>query len=384
MNNDVLIAFSVFQMVFLMLDLFILINTDRNIARKGEYTWFYILIATHMTYLLLNNLWTLSEYDLVKFPRSVLLVICTVSLWTVTVCATAFFKFTVEKLNIQHFRSGAGKWLSWLPAAFSTLMIASSAWTGLVFYLDENGSFIHGPMYLPMMASVSLYLLIIAAVSFVNFFRGKTSFLRKANATMFFSVLIIIAFVVADGFLAKASILPAAIFSVIAGIFITMQVANINSDALTGMNNRRKAEEYLSDRIRNVSEKKPIFLYMGDLNNFKKINDTYGHAVGDEALILCSQAIKRTIDRYGGFAARYGGDEFLIAWQPDKDMDPDPDAFTRDVNAFLQELSSDKPYKLVLTTGYVCCTNPKEPLISYIRQADSMLYQRKQTANIDR
>ena len=384
MDNDVLIAFSVFQLVFLMLDLFILAHTGRNIARKDEYTWFYVLIVTHMAYLLLNNLWTMSEYGLVKLPRSVTLVVCTISLWTVTACATAFFMFIVERLNIQPLQSGAGRLLSWLPAAFSTLLIASSAWTELVFYLDENGSFIHGPMYLPMMLSVSLYLLIIAAVSVVNIFRKKTRFLRKANATTFVSVLIIIAFIVADGFLAKASILPAAIFSVIAGIFITMQVANINSDALTGMNNRRKAEDYLSDKIKNASEKKPLYLYMGDLNNFKKINDTYGHAVGDEALVLCSQALNQTIRRYGGFAARYGGDEFLIFWQPDKDAEPDPDALTEDVNALLRELSSDKPYKLAMTMGHVCCTNPKESLVSYIRQADSMLYQRKRTAGTGR
>ena len=384
MNNDVLFAFSVFQLVFLMLDVFILANTGRSIARKGEYTWFYVLIVTHMVYLLLNNLWTLSEYDLVKFPRGVTMVVCTVSLWTVTVCATAFFMFTVERLNIRYLRSGIGRWLSWLPAAFSTVMICTSAWTGLVFYLDENGSFIHGPMYLPMMASASLYLLSIAAVSLVNVFREKTKFLRKSNATLFFSVLIIIVFIVGDSFLATASILPAAIFSVIAGIFITMQVANINSDALTGLNNRRKAEEYLSDRIKNVSEKKPIYLYMGDLNSFKTINDTYGHAAGDEALILCSQAIKRTMESYGGFAARYGGDEFLICWQPDKDTVPDPDSLTDDVNAYLRELSSDKQYKLVMTAGHVCCTDPKEPLNSYIRQADSMLYRRKREAGVGR
>ena len=379
-----MIAFSVFQIVFLMLDLFILANTGRNIARKGEYTWFYVLIATHMVYLLLNNIWTLTEYDAVKLPRNVMMVVCTISLWTVTVCATAFFMFTVEKLNIRALRYGIGRWLSWLPAAFSTVIIASSAWTGLVFYLDEKGSFIHGPMYLPMMASVSLYLLTIAAVSCTNIFRRKTRLLRKANATMFFSVMIIIAFVLVDSFLAKASILPAAIFSVIAGIFITMQVANINSDALTGMNNRSKAEEYLSDRIKSVSEKKPILLYMGDLNNFKKINDTYGHAIGDEALILCSRALKQTIDRYGGFAARYGGDEFLISWQPDKDAEPDPDALADEVNAILHELSVGKPYKLEMTMGFVCCTDPRETLISYIRQADNMLYLRKKAYGISR
>jgi diguanylate cyclase (GGDEF)-like protein len=163
-----------------------------------------------------------------------------------------------------------------------------------------------------------------------------------------------------------------------------MQVASINTDALTGLNNRSRAEDYLSDRIRNVSEKKPIFLYMGDLNDFKKINDTYGHAVVDEALILCSQALRQTMERHGIFAARYGGDEFLISWQPDNDTEPDPDTITRDVNAFLQELSTDKPYKLAMTAGHVCCTDPKEPLNSYIRQADSMLYRRKREAGVGR
>lgn len=384
MINDVFIAFSVFQLTFLMMDLFILAKTDRNIARQGEYTWFYALICTHMVYLLLNNLWTLAEYDLLKLSKNAMLFICTVSLWTVMNCATTFFFFVVERLQLKALQTGTIRWLRWLPAVFITLMIATTPWTGLVFYLSEDGYFIHGPMYLPTLAAASLYLLTAAAVAFANIFRKSTRFLRKANAALLVSVLILVVFIVADGFLKKASILPAAVFSVIVGTFITMQEANINSDALTGMNNRRKAEEYLADRLKNVSDKKPFYLYMGDLNNFKKINDTYGHAVGDEALLLCSKALKRTIGQYGGFAARYGGDEFLLSWQPDKDSESDPEALIRDVNAFLQELSKDTPYRLVMTMGYACCTDPKEPLISCIRKADGMLYQRKRASGVGR
>lgn len=381
--NDVLFAFSVFQLTFLLLDLFIMAKTNRNIARKGEYTWFCSLIGTHIVYLVLNTLWTLTEYDALTLPRIAVMVVCTVSLWTVTNCATSFFLFVVERLQLKSLQSGVGLWLRWLPAAFTTLMTFTTPWTGLVFRLSDEGYFVHGPMYLSILLVASLYLLIVAVSACANILRKNTRFLRKANATLLMSVLIIIVFILADGFLSKASILPAAIFAVIVGIFITMQEANINSDALTGMNNRRKAEEYLADRVRNVSEKKPLYLYMGDLNNFKKINDTYGHTVGDEALVLCSQALKRTIGQYGGFAARYGGDEFLLSWQPDKDKEVDPDALIRDVNAFLQSLSTDKPY-LVMTMGYACCTDAKEPLVSYIRQADDMLYRRKKAAGVGR
>ena len=123
---------------------------------------------------------------------------------------------------------------------------------------------------------------------------------------------------------------------------------------------------------------------MCDLNKFKKINDTFGHAVGDEALILCSQALKRVIGQYGGFAARFGGDEFLLFWQLDRDADPDPEQLIQDVNKYLKELSAEKPYELVMTMGYTCCTNPKESLNSYIRQADAMLYQRKAASGAGR
>ena len=59
MDSDILLAFSVFQLTFLLLDIYILSMTGRDIARKGEYTWFGVLILTHMVYLILNTVWTM-------------------------------------------------------------------------------------------------------------------------------------------------------------------------------------------------------------------------------------------------------------------------------------------------------------------------------------
>ena len=384
LNNDVFIAFGVFQLTFFLLDIYILSKTGRDVARKGEYTWFCVLICTHMGYLLLNTLWTMAEYKLLHIPRGVLTAVCTVSLWTVTNCATSFFLFVVEKLELRRLQSGAGRWLRQLPALISTFLIASSPWTGLVFSLDEQLNLVHGSLYLPTVTVSSLYLLTVAAVATANMLRARTVFLRRANGALLVSVLIILLYIAADGTMTKASILPAAIFAVITVIFLSLQQANINSDSLTGMNNRRKAEDYLSSIIDDVSEKAPLYLYMGDLNGFKKINDSFGHLVGDEALILCSRALKSTIARYDGFAARYGGDEFLFAWNPGKGQERDPEKLIRDINLFLEELSEGKPYRLVMTVGYACCTNPTESLNAYVRQADEMLYERKAAANAGR
>lgn len=382
MYNDVLFAFGMFQFTFLMLDIYILAKTGRDITRKGEHTWFCALIVTHMVYLVCNTAWTMHEYDLVELPRAMLMAVCSLSLWSVINCATSFFLFVTERREVEFFRTFTGRVLRLVPAGIATVLIALNPWSGMVFTLNAEGYFVHEALYLPTLVVASLYLIAVAAVGAVTAVRARTTFLRRANAALCGSVLLIILFIVLDGFMSKASILPAAVFAVIVVIFILMQESSINSDALTGMNNRRKADEYLSERLTRVSAAEPLYLYIGDLNGFKKINDTYGHVEGDRALIRCSLALKRTIAHFNGFAARFGGDEFLMTWQPEGEADPEE--LIRDLTERLTELSEDLPYELAMTVGYTVCTDPAVAMSDCIRRADEMLYERKTRLRVGR
>ena len=221
MNNDVIFAFSVFQLTFLFLDVFILLRTSRDIARKSEYVWFRVLIFTHLVYLICNSLWSLAEYDILKISRPVLTVICTFSLLAVTNCSTSFFLFVTEKLQVKRLISGVGLWLRQIPAFIFSALIVTSPWTGWVFRLNQDQHIEYGGMYLPIMILSSLYLLGVAVVAAVNLFRARTTFLRKANGALLGSVLGIFLFVFVDGMMVKASVLPAAVFAVILIIFIT-------------------------------------------------------------------------------------------------------------------------------------------------------------------
>ena len=377
MSIDIVIAFAVFQLTFWILDGYILSLTGRDIGKQEEYIWFGVLVVTHMIYLVVNTLWSMQEYDLLHLPRPILMAICTVSLWTVANSASAFFLFVVERMKLNPFRSGVGRILKFVPAALTTVLIFTSPWTGLAFRLSEDDYFVHGPLYMVVVVASSLYLATVAVVAGVNTVRARTTFKRRSNGAVLASVLLLILYIVVDGSLGKASILPAAIFAVIVIIFLTLQETNINSDPLTGMNNRHKADDYLTEKLNGISPQAPMYLYMCDMNKFKGINDTYGHAEGDEALILASRALKMTIARYNGFAARFGGDEFLLAWEPHRVEDPDPDKLEGIVNDLLRELAAQKPYPLSMTLGYTLCQNPKETLNTCIKRADAMLYQRK-------
>jgi diguanylate cyclase (GGDEF)-like protein len=83
-------------------------------------------------------------------------------------------------------------------------------------------------------------------------------------------------------------------------------------DALTGVFNRGHLDQYLAAEF--DSSKKggwPMSLVFVDLDHFKKINDTYGHAAGDLVLQQTAQSLSRAL-RESDFIARYGGEEFVI------------------------------------------------------------------------
>ena len=183
-----------------------------------------------------------------------------------------------------------------------------------------------------------------------------------------------------DNLIDSFTIIPMAIFSVILGIFISLQQAGINTDALTQMNNRRKAMEYLTNQLDNVSEDAPLYIYICDINHFKEINDTFGHLEGDKAIILFAESIKEAMQTNNGFAARYGGDEFIIAVKPSKDKFDENEIIEKINNiAELKCVYNNKPYNVTITAGYAKCTNKQTSAEAYIREADGYLYENKES-----
>jgi two-component system cell cycle response regulator len=85
-------------------------------------------------------------------------------------------------------------------------------------------------------------------------------------------------------------------------------------DALTNLYNRRYAMRRLSEELDRAARRGTrVCLLMLDLDNFKTINDTYGHPIGDLALQCIADALRRAC-RASDIICRYGGDEFLVVF----------------------------------------------------------------------
>ncbi|MEP7384648.1 MAG: GGDEF domain-containing protein, partial [Gemmatimonadota bacterium] len=91
------------------------------------------------------------------------------------------------------------------------------------------------------------------------------------------------------------------------------------SDPLTGLANRKAFDEYITRSIELHSLLgQPASLMMIDVDNFKAINDTYGHTAGDTALRQIANVLSKTFLRRVDFVCRYGGDEFAVILQETK------------------------------------------------------------------
>ncbi|HNQ04253.1 MAG TPA: GGDEF domain-containing protein [Thiobacillaceae bacterium] len=93
----------------------------------------------------------------------------------------------------------------------------------------------------------------------------------------------------------------------------------LNEDALTGALNRRGLDQVLEREVARCQRNKArLSLAMVDLDHFKKINDTYGHAVGDQMLVHFTSLI-RSVLRKSDALVRYGGEEFILVL-PETDL----------------------------------------------------------------
>lgn len=151
-------------------------------------------------------------------------------------------------------------------------------------------------------------------------------------------------------------------------------------DDLTGLLNRRAAIEALNKEVHRAERAgNKLHVAICDIDNFKRINDTYGHFVGDQVLQSVSQTMQGIFRPYD-LVARYGGEEFLIAIS-DKE-ETATDAFSR----LLQEISSLKipaeghdDIQLTLSLGLSSrAQSLSEKTVSeMLIEADRRLYQAK-------
>jgi len=153
-------------------------------------------------------------------------------------------------------------------------------------------------------------------------------------------------------------------------------IDNSYIDELTQVFNRKKFNSDIKENINNNTELSP-YLMLIDIDHFKKINDTYGHPVGDYVLEELTKLIKQNIRSNDKFY-RIGGEEFAII-STQKNYD-DEMKFAEKIKSIIENHNFDKVGKVTISIGFTEL-NPDEDYHQWYKRADEALYEAKETRN---
>lgn len=245
---------------------------------------------------------------------------------------------------------------------------------GWFYYIDSNNIYHRGPLFL-LSAFITVALMLTAF--FITVKNRKRLEKKYFFSLIFFAIPPFVSIILQIKFYGISLMLNSVVISLLV-VFLNIQNRNIYTDYLTGVNNRKKLDAYLKKKIRASTEDKSFSAILIDLNNFKFINDTFGHNIGDDALETVAKLLKGCL-RSNDFIARYGGDEFYIVLDVSNRIDLEAMVCRIDncINKYNESIL--KPYKLGFSMGYdVYDYHTHMKVEEFQKHIDKLMYKKKQ------
>lgn len=297
-------------------------------------------------------------------------------LFTALVSFSWFFysEYQQESILVKNKRR---RWLSAAPMAVLCALVLTTPLTGLIFFIDSEGSYHRGPLiFLVQLLGIG-YALFTSIKAFVRAQNKKNYANRNKLVTISSFGIYPAVFGIWQLYESDIPVLSMGLTIAVLQIYINLLHEQISIDPLTQLNNRNQLIRFLSGKMKSVSPSKTLYLLMMDMDYFKKINDQYGHIEGDRALVRVAGVLKRVCAKYNCFACRYGGDEFIIVGEMKDDMQVEQ--IRTELNEVLAEenKAAEASYLLHLSIGYAARTKDIQTIPDFIEAADSMLYEIK-------
>lgn len=257
------------------------------------------------------------------------------------------------------------------------LSVLSIFGIGIAFSVSPAGVYTRGPLF--MIPSIVDFIYITGGSYYSLKCKKAAQFTNDKNKFGSIAVFPIPMYIMGIIQIFLPAGLPTAQFGVLAGMIIlygSNQNNRITRDHLTNLPNRIAFEKILQKKIERYSSSNPnkLFILAGDLNDFKKINDTYGHPEGDRALMLAGKVLEMNLSTDSGVVARTGVDEFMAVIEAYEDNAIN--SIIRSIDKDLKTCSRDTKYDLSMSIGvyqYVEGTSFSDA----IKIADEKLYKIK-------
>lgn len=254
------------------------------------------------------------------------------------------------------------------------IIVVLNQFYGYLYYIDKNNIYSRGPYFI-ISVLFSIVLIICSSIIIIKYKKliGEKYYLSLA----LFALPPLIGIVLQLLFYGISIVLNSMVLSLLIA-FLYIQNKCMSIDHLTGLYNRKKFESYLKEKIDSSTRHRTFSAIMLDVNNFKTINDTFGHEIGDKALDVAGKLLKSSI-RSNDFLARYGGDEFFLIL--DISNDKELNATINRINRKINEFNSREvyPFELYFSMGYAIYDYKSNMSVKkFINYIDKLMYEDKE------
>ena len=383
MSRDYLFFYSEATVVCILFFVIMLVNDHRNGNRQEKQILLDRVMVAHIIYFANDWVWAALLSGLIPRTRLLVTLVNFINAFFLAGITFNWFLYAAAAEQLPFRREKHFYTIVGLPYYLVTCVAVVWYLIAPTFWVNESAEL--NPLYYPLilLPAPLTYLLVTFVISMVQARKARLYAERRLCLQIGIFPLVITLFGVL-----QLTMLNAPLFCF--GCTINMLLFYLNNtadqisvDPLTRLNNRNQLHHYLSQDAAHRANGLREFVVMVDANDFKQINDTYGHAEGDRALVLIADALKGAIRilKEAPFLARYGGDEFiLIVRTADESELP---ALRRKIRRRLREACEKEstPYMLSVAVGYDEL-GADEPFSACQQRADRKLYADKSREKI--
>ena len=354
----------------------LLFHDYRNVDRQEKQVKYDLTLAAFILYFIADIIWAAVSVNIIE--RTVYVVLgCNFAIYFFMAGITiAWLQYAMAVEKVPNRNTKASRWGIVSPFILSTVGL-------IITYLVDDGRLFDddlNPIY-----GYYIFLIVVPVINIVAVMVYALRRLKNEDNPIerrrhiyvgFFPLMVVI------GGLVQVFILPeipifcytCAVFMLI--FYLKAMETQISVDPLTGLNNRGQLLRYISNKSNLHIEGRQTFVIMMDINYFKDINDTHGHAEGDRALIILADAIIHAVKgrEMPAFIGRYGGDEFILIIHPQDKVEIESliAEFRQRISESCRDLNT--PYTLSVGAGYDELLDEPDTIQKCMQRADKKLY----------
>lgn len=356
---------------------FYTLKINKDDERKSR-VYFLKLLVTNIAILVYDTAIYLFRYHNSQWAMNVNYIICILFFISHSIFGYCWFMYSFSKLYPDYFVSKKAKIFLSIPCILSGILVVTSPFTKMIFYLTDNNHYVRGSFIWIVILLSSLYWLFSLVMILHEMLRPKRLCERYVYIGLLtFPIPTLLGNIVQLKFYGLSVVWICSALSLLI-LFINLQNHQLTRDSLTGLYNKGCTDKQISwevSRLKDANYK--LVLLVIDVDRFKNINDQYGHLIGDRALLSVADVLRKAASEKD-FIGRFGGDEFVLIShiKSNQEIDELIDKINKLVDNHNKEADS---YRLSLSIGK--SVYEKGDVVSShsaIAKADKDMYKNKQ------